>query len=85
MYVKHVKNSQWRTQDFPEGVPTLQVGASTHFWQNFYRKLRENERNWTEREARITNAPAPWIRQWLICFSSPYINFLHYIFLSNWS
>ena len=41
---------QWRIQDFP--------GGATIIWYKFYRKLRENEKHWTER-GRVVCAPPP--------------------------
>ena len=37
-------SNQWRIQDFPEGVPTPNVGVLTYV---FSRKLNKNERIWT--------------------------------------
>ena len=43
---------QWRIQDFPDrwGQP-LNLGHRLIMWQDFCRKLHENERNWTKRGA----------------------------------
>ena len=42
---------QWRIQDFPDGggAPTSWWGRQAIISPNFYRKLHENERIWTER------------------------------------
>ena len=46
---------QWRIQDFPQGgAPTPK---SAIIFQFFSQKLRENERIWTPRGARVPGAP----------------------------
>ena len=40
---------QWRIQDFPEEGANPLGDASTYYLASFSRKLRENERIWTDR------------------------------------
>ena len=55
----HIRQLQWRIQDFPQGVlPTSKIAT---IFQIFAEKLHENERIWTPR-GRASLAP-PWIRQ----------------------
>ena len=42
-------------------VPTPGFGQTPIIWSDFYRKLHENERNWSGGRASLT---PPWISQW---------------------
>ena len=56
--------THWRIQYFSDGEgmqQPLSLGQKPNIWQDFCRKLRENERNWTERRAFMPSAP--WIRK----------------------
>ena len=46
---KNLVLRQWRIQDFPDGGGNIGYGPKSIIWQDFCRKLLENEINWTER------------------------------------
>ena len=46
------------------GAPTAEFGAKSIVWQDFCRKLHENERNWIGMHVPKAPLPRPhWIRQ----------------------
>ena len=47
-------HSQWRIQDFPEGVRQPRRGAPTYYLTNFFRKLHENEEMLVQRWGRAS-------------------------------
>ena len=49
---------QWRIQNYPDGGrQRLNLGQKPIIWQDFCRKLHENERNWTERGGGMSLPP----------------------------
>ena len=51
-------DNQWQIQDFPEGggCQLPRWGCQPIIWPNFYLKLHENERIWTQTGGRVPGA-----------------------------
>ena len=65
---------------FPRrGRQLLNLGQKSIIWQDFCRKLHENERNWTKR-GHTSLLPSPWIRQ---CFNMKRITTCELQIISN--